>query len=89
MEVQPDERFRESVELQVEGKPQELSPFEKRIPLFGAVAPPQPKAPPPPPVVSDRQKPQFTQVRGQCLIVVQFAPVVCRWSVQCVKRLRS
>lgn len=63
MEVQPDERFRQSLELQVDGKPQELAPFEKRIPLFGAAAPPQPRAPPPPPVVSDRQKPQFTQVQ--------------------------
>ena len=56
-----EERFREELEMQVEGQ---LPPFEKRIALFGS--PPKPMPPemaPRRPFVTDKEKPFFIEVR--------------------------
>lgn len=58
----PEERYRQDLLIQVEGKPQELTPFEKRIPLFGPPVPKVSQPPPSKPFVSDRIKPRFTKV---------------------------
>lgn len=60
--METDERFSETMELQVDRRPQQLPMFEATIPITRAPQPQAPAPPPPPPVVSDRQKPTFTQV---------------------------
>lgn len=57
-----EEKFREELEMQIDGYP-DLSPFEKRVALFGAPPEPMPAdMAPRRPFVTDKEKPKFTQV---------------------------
>ena len=52
MEIQPEERFQETLQVLPEAPPQQLAPVEMRIPLF---QPPSPK--PEPPVTPQKRTP--------------------------------